>query len=93
MAKSSVVTVTSTRQQLSLRQGHTNDPIKFALQLDSAASGPVYIGGSDVTTAIGFKISAGESFSDAIVSPQTAPWIVCASGSIPVILYVSNTND
>lgn len=81
--------VTSTAQQVPIPvSGHANNPVQYGIQLLAGAAESVYIGGSDVTAATGWLISAGTSFSSSFISRGELPYIVCTTGPVNVtVLY------
>ena len=79
MLKSEALTVTSTASRLHKAvNGHSDAPEGVVLYVNSG--GPIYVGGSDVTTTNGMPVAIGQYFSLDLISSEEV-WAVAAGSS------------
>lgn len=72
------LTVTATRQQLPVSDVGGRPGLSVGFKV---VGGTVHVGGEDVTTANGYPVLTGESFSATLESGNDAPWVVAAVNS------------
>lgn len=75
-----------------IRRANVSNPIRVSVRNDDASIA-VFIGGADVTTANGLEILAGVTFSFEIRSIDELPYVVAASGTPTIHIFVLGPFD
>jgi len=79
-ANTIAVTATASVAFSTTRAGTLQDPIPFVILNPTGATQTIFIGGPTVTTATGFPIPAGQSFSGSILD-SNVPFVIGAGTS------------